>query len=73
MIATPIAVAGATSLLGRISGMIWSPRTTLERVAVRPAWFGMLLVPIIVTSTANFMFLSTSVDQRALLEQQIGS
>ena len=54
MIATPIAVAGSTSLLRRISGMIWSPRTTLERVAVRPAWFGMLLVPITVTSDRQF-------------------
>ena len=72
MTATAIADAGSTSLLGQISGMNWSPRATLERVAVRPAWFGMLLVPIIVTSAANLMFLSTSVGQRTLLEPQIG-
>jgi hypothetical protein len=58
-------------LLGRIFGVIFSPRETYADVAARPRPFPVLLVVLIMIAGANYLFLNTEVGQRAWVDQAL--
>jgi len=60
-------------LLARIIGVLTSPRATYADVAERPRWLGVMGVVLLISIAGTFTLLSTSVGQRALLDQQVRS
>lgn len=58
-------------LAARVIGVLTSPRATYADVAARPRWLGVLIVVLIVTVVPAMALLSTTVGQRAVLDQQI--
>jgi hypothetical protein len=70
--AGPLGIA-PKNLIGRLSGVIFSPGETFRGVAAQPRWLGAMLAVMLVTAGAQFALLSTEVGQRALLDQQIRS
>jgi Yip1 domain len=60
------------SLVPRLVRVVVSPRAAYAAVAARPNWLGALATIIAVTASANFVFLSTTVGQNALLDRQLG-
>jgi len=70
------AQAGTTApkgLLARIVGVLTSPRATYADVAERPRALGVMAVVIGISMAGTFTLFSTSVGQRALLDQQVRS
>lgn len=73
-LASPPAPPSASSgLIGRIVGVLTSPRATYAGVAAAPRWLGVLAAVILVTATGSYVLFSTTVGQRALLDQQVKS
>jgi hypothetical protein len=60
-----------TGLAGRIFGVLTSPRATYAGVAAAPRWLGVLAAVVLVTATGSYLLFSTTVGQRALLDQQV--
>ena len=58
-------------LVARALGVLMSPRATYADIAVRPRPWAAVLVVTVLVAAATFVFLSTTVGQRALLDQQI--
>jgi hypothetical protein len=48
-----------------------SPRSTYADIAARPRPFGAVVAVVLIITVATFVFLSTRVGQRALLDQQL--
>lgn len=65
------AAVPAKGLLGRVVGVVWSPRATYAEVAARPRVSGALGLFLGIAMSASFVFMSTEVGQEALLDQQI--
>jgi Yip1-like protein len=70
---TEVAVATADNapqpgLLARVIGVVLSPRETFQAVATRPRVLGVLLLTTLVTSAAQFGFLSSEVGRKASLD-----
>jgi len=63
--------AAGKSLPARILGVLLAPRETYADVATRPRWLGILAFVILVGSSGTFVFLSTEVGQKAMLDQQV--
>jgi len=61
----------ARGLVARIFGVLTSPRATYADVAAHPRWFGVLLVVLATTIASSSWLLSTSVGQRAMIDQQL--
>jgi membrane protein insertase Oxa1/YidC/SpoIIIJ len=61
----------ARGLAARILGVLTSPRTTYADVAAHPRWLGVLVVVLIATILPTAWLLSTSVGQRAVIDQQL--
>ena len=59
----------AGSLLARVAGILHSPRTTFEAVALAPRWLGVVILTFLVTTGCTAMLLETEVGQLALLDQ----
>jgi len=55
----------------RAVGVLFSPRATYAAVAARPAWVGMLLLVLVISSGVFGGFMATEVGQRTLIDQQI--
>jgi len=66
--ATPAPQPG---LLARITGVLFSPRSTYAAVAAKPRSLGVMLVIILVTGIAQGVFLSSELGQKLALDQQI--
>ena len=65
-LASPPAPPSASSgLIGRIVGVLTSPRATYAGVAAAPRWLGVLAAVILVTATGSYVLFSTTVGQRA--------
>jgi hypothetical protein len=60
----------AKNLAERLIGVILAPRSAYADVARRPAWFGAMLVVLLVTAGSTFAFLSTDIGKNAMLDQQ---
>lgn len=58
-------------LLARAIGVFFAPRATYADVAARPRVLGALVAVIAIICAATFVFLSTEVGQRAMLDQQL--
>lgn len=65
------APAHSRSLVARIAGVIFAPRSTYADVTARPHFLGVLGFVLVVTVTGVFLFMSTAVGQEAMLDQQI--
>ena len=61
----------ARGLAARIFGVLTSPRATYADVAAHPRWLGVLLVVLATTIASSSWLLSTSVGQRAVIDQQL--
>jgi hypothetical protein len=59
------------SLPARIIGVLTAPRATYGDVAARPRWLGVVVFVVLVGAGATFVFLSTEVGKRAVLDQQV--
>jgi hypothetical protein len=59
------------SLFARIWGILTSPRETYADIVVRPRWFGMMVVSILVTAICTGGFLMTPVGKQAYLDNQV--
>lgn len=57
------------SLLARITGVVFRPRSTFAAVAVRPRWALVLALATAVSFGASAGFLTTEVGQQALVDQ----
>jgi hypothetical protein len=67
-----IATAGPSDhLLGRLVGVIVSPRATFERIVARPRWFGAMALVFGLLAAGQFILLSTTSGQEAMVDQQI--
>ena len=60
-------------LPARIIGVLTSPRATYAAVAERPRSLGVMAVVILISMAGTFTLFSTTVGQRALLDQQVRS
>jgi hypothetical protein len=58
------------SLLGRIVGVVVSPRATYADIAARPRFLVALLLALVMFGGPSFVFMSTEVGQDALLDEQ---
>jgi hypothetical protein len=58
-------------LAARIVGVVFSPRATYGDVAARPRWFGVLVFVVLLGSVGVYTFLSTTVGQNAMVDQQV--
>lgn len=58
-------------LLGRLVGVMTSPRATFAQVAAEPRWFGALAVVCVTGASLVGGFLSTDVGQQAWLDQAV--
>lgn len=65
------APAAPPNLLARAFGVIFSPRDTYASIVRRPKVLGAMLAVIVVIAAVNYVFLSTEVGTRAMLDQQI--
>ena len=59
------------SFIGRILGILLSPRAAYADVARRPGIVGALGLVLLIIVTATFAFTSTEVGKQALLDQQV--
>jgi hypothetical protein len=57
-------------LFARVIGVFVSPRATYADVAVRPRWFGVMALSLLIIAGGTFALLSTEVGQQAVLDQQ---
>lgn len=69
----PVETAPPKNLLSRALGVIFSPRATYADIAARPRVLGALLAVVVVIAATNFVFLSTEVGQRAMVDQQLSA
>ncbi|MDR1989202.1 MAG: YIP1 family protein [Acidobacteriaceae bacterium] len=58
-------------LLARVFGVLVSPRATYADIALRPRPWPAIILIVLLGSAATFVFLSTTVGQRAVLDQQL--
>jgi hypothetical protein len=65
------ASSGPKSLAARIVGVLVSPRDTYADVALRPRWFGVLAVIVLIGATGVFALMSTDVGKTAAMDQQV--
>jgi hypothetical protein len=59
------------SLVGRLFGIIFSPKRTFEVIARHPRWLGALLTISLIIAGASSWLVSTELGQQMLLEQQV--
>ncbi|MDA1093731.1 MAG: YIP1 family protein [Acidobacteria bacterium] len=67
------AAARDVGLVGRLVGVIFTPRKTFEGIARRPLWLGALLTVALVIAAASTWLVSTELGQQMLLEQQVSA
>jgi hypothetical protein len=67
----PAAPTPSKGFVGRIVGVLFSPRATFADIAARPRWLGVLALVVVVTAAGTFIFLSSEVGRTAALDQQI--
>ena len=73
MTQTTVAQTGAPralSLPERLTGAVFSPKSTFESVSAYPVWVDVMAVTIIITALAWFAFLSTDSGRQAFIDQQ---
>src|SRR5262245_57018095 len=70
---TRSAAAPLQGLLGRVVGVIFSPRETYAGIAARPRVLGALILVMIISIGATTAFLLTEVGQNALFDQQLSA
>jgi hypothetical protein len=58
------------SLLGRIVGVLVSPRSTYADIAARPRFLAALVIALVMLAGPAFVFMSTDVGKDALLNEQ---
>ena len=59
----------ALSLIERLTGPIFSPKSTFESVSAHPVWIDVLAICVLVSTVAWFAFLSTDVGHQAFVDQ----
>jgi hypothetical protein len=57
--------------IGRVVGVLTSPRDTYADIVARPQWFGLAVVLLVLAIIPSAVLMSTEVGQRALLDQQV--
>jgi Yip1 domain len=71
-VATGAIVAPASSnVFARLAGVIFSPRDTFAAIVAQPKWLGAMAVVTLTIAVAQYAFLSTTVGQDAMVDQQI--
>jgi hypothetical protein len=70
-VAVLVAEPKGLGLLGRLVGVIFSPRATYAAVVAHPRWFGALLVTVVIMAVAEGLFFATPTGQESLLDQQV--
>ena len=63
---TPVADQG---LLGRMLGVLLSPKETFARIAARPRWLGVMAITLAVTAACQYLILSSPDMQEAMIAQ----
>jgi Yip1 domain len=58
-------------LVGRLVGVLLSPRETFAVVVANPRWLGVMLVTLAMSSAAYYVILSSRAMQDAIVDQQI--
>jgi hypothetical protein len=58
-------------LLGRLVGVLLSPRDTFAAIAAKPRWLGVMLVTLAMSSAAYYVILSSQSMQDAIVDQQV--
>jgi hypothetical protein len=58
-------------LIGRLVGVLLSPRETFAAVAAKPRWLGVMLVTLVMSSAAYYVILSSQAMQDAIVDQQV--
>jgi hypothetical protein len=58
-------------LIGRLVGVLLSPRETFAAVAATPRWLGVMLVTLVMSSVGYYFILSAQPMQDAIVDQQI--
>ena len=66
-----IPAAPEKGLMGRVVGVLTSPRDTYADIIARPRWFGLAMVVLVLAIIPPAVLMSTEVGQRALLDQQL--
>ena len=67
----PPAAPRSRGLVGRVVGVLTSPRATYAEVAARPRWLGALALVLVMNIGASLVFFSTPVGQQAALDQNL--
>jgi Yip1 domain len=63
--------SASDNLLSRLTGVIFSPQSTFERIVARPRWLGAMAVVFLILAGGQFLFLSTQKGQEAMFDQQV--
>ena len=58
-------------LIGRVVGVLTSPRDTYADIIARPRWFSLAVAVLVLAIIPFAVLMSTEVGQRALLDQQV--
>src|SRR4051794_33643730 len=58
-------------LVGRVIGVLTSPRDTYAQIAERPRWLALAAVVLVLIVAPSTALMSTEVGRRALLDQQV--
>src|SRR5262245_14156489 len=69
--AAAVPPAPAKGLIGRIIGVLTSPKATFAAVVGRPRVLGVLAFTVLVIAGASVVFFSTDVGKAAILDQQV--
>src|SRR5437764_10226188 len=68
---SPVETEPSRALVSRLIGVLTSPRATYADITKRPRWLGALAVIVLISAIGITVLFSTSVGQRALLDQQV--
>jgi len=60
-------------LIGRLVGVLFSPRRTFEVIVQKPRWLGALLAVALIVAGASSWLVSTELGQQMQLEQQVSA
>jgi hypothetical protein len=68
---TTTAATGSKGLVGRLVGVVFSPRATYADVAARPRWFATFLAVYLIAASVATAFMTTEVGRNAIIDQQV--
>jgi hypothetical protein len=61
----------APGLVGRLVGVLLSPKETFAAIAAKPRWLGVMIITMAMSSAAYYVILSSQDMQDAIVDQQV--